>query len=124
MIMSDNINKITEPLTVEELVERIDWEKVDGLVPAIIQDVRSKLVLMLGYMSREALRMTVNKGLVTFWSRTQKKLWTKGETSGNVINVCSITPDCDNDTLLVKGIPTGPVCHTGDLTCWKEVPKN
>ncbi len=91
-----------------------------GLIPAIIQDQRSNKVLMLGYMNQESYDKTVQSGLVTFYSRTRKRLWPKGEESGNFLNVVSITPDCDQDTLLIKAIPVGPVCHTGADTCWDE----
>ncbi len=98
----------------------IDFEKMNGLVPAIIQDARTKNVLMLGYMNKEAYDKTVETNKVTFYSRTRKCLWTKGETSGNFLNVVSIQNDCDNDTLLIKVVPEGPVCHTGTDTCWGE----
>ena len=98
----------------------IDFEKMGGLVPAIIQDARTKNVLMLGFMNREAYEKTLATGLVTFWSRTRQCLWTKGETSGNVLRLVSIKSDCDNDTLLIKAEPAGPVCHTGTDTCWGE----
>lgn len=98
----------------------IDFDKMNGLVPAIIQDVRTKNVLMLGFMNREAYDVTTSTGKVTFFSRTKNRLWTKGEESGNFLNVVSIAADCDNDTLLVKVIPEGPVCHTGSDTCWNE----
>ena len=91
-----------------------------GLVPAIIQDQHSNKVLMLGFMNKEAYDKTVQTGQVTFFSRTRKRLWTKGEESGNFLNVVSITEDCDQDTLLIKAIPVGPVCHTGTDTCWDE----
>ena len=91
-----------------------------GLVPAIIQDQHSNKVLMLGFMNKEAYDKTVLTGQVTFFSRTRKRLWTKGEESGNFLNVVSITEDCDQDTLLIKAIPVGPVCHTGADTCWDE----
>jgi phosphoribosyl-ATP pyrophosphohydrolase/phosphoribosyl-AMP cyclohydrolase len=90
-----------------------------GLVPAIIQDDSTLQVLMLGYMNREAYDKTVATGRVTFWSRTRQTLWTKGETSGNYLEVVSITPDCDADTLLVRAIPHGPTCHTGSKNCFK-----
>ncbi|MCF0190967.1 MAG: bifunctional phosphoribosyl-AMP cyclohydrolase/phosphoribosyl-ATP diphosphatase HisIE [Marinilabiliaceae bacterium] len=92
----------------------------DGLIPAIIQDNKTGKVLMLGYMNEEAYKKTVAEGKVTFWSRTRKTLWTKGETSGNFLNVVSMAEDCDNDTLLIKVNPDGPVCHTGTDTCWGE----
>lgn len=93
---------------------------MDGLVPAIIQDNESLKVLMLGFMNEEAYNKTVETGKVTFYSRTKKRLWTKGETSGNFLNVVDIKNDCDNDTLLIKVNPVGPVCHTGSDTCWGE----
>jgi phosphoribosyl-AMP cyclohydrolase / phosphoribosyl-ATP pyrophosphohydrolase len=102
----------------------IDFEKVSGLVPAVIQDVDTNVVLMLGYMNQEALDKTLETKQVTFFSRTKKRLWTKGETSGNFMLVRSITVDCDNDTLLVKARPIGPVCHTGDDTCFGETNKS
>lgn len=98
----------------------IDFEKMDGLVPAIIQDAETKSVLMLGFMNKEAYDKTIETGKVTFYSRTRKTLWTKGETSGNFLNLVSIQNDCDNDTLLVKVNPTGPTCHKGTDTCWNE----
>lgn len=98
----------------------IDFDKMDGLVPAIIQDAKTRKVLMLGYMNQEAFRKTQETGRVTFWSRTRQTLWTKGETSGNYLNVVSISIDCDNDTLLIQANPQGPVCHTGADTCWGE----
>ena len=102
----------------------IDFNKMDGLVPAIIQDAKTLKVLMLGFMNEEAYNKTVETGKVTFYSRTRKALWTKGETSGNFLNVVSIANDCDNDTLLIKVNPAGPVCHTGADTCWNEVNEN
>ena len=99
----------------------IDFSKIEGdLVPAIIQDHYSNKVLMLGFMNREAYEKTVQTGRVTFFSRTRKRLWTKGEESGNFLNVVSITADCDQDSLLIKAVPAGPVCHTGADTCWEE----
>ena len=99
---------------------KIDFEKLGGLVPAIIQDAKTKNVLMLGFMNQEAYEKTVETKKVTFWSRTRQTLWTKGETSGNYLNLVSIQNDCDNDTLLVKVNPIGPTCHTGTDTCWGE----
>ncbi|RNC86282.1 MAG: bifunctional phosphoribosyl-AMP cyclohydrolase/phosphoribosyl-ATP diphosphatase HisIE [Winogradskyella sp.] len=100
---------------------KIDFNKnKDGLVPAIIQDVNTKNVLMLGYMNEEAFLKTKDTRLVTFFSRTKNRLWTKGEESGNVLNLIDIKLDCDNDTLLVKVNPQGPTCHTGTDTCWHE----
>ncbi|WP_047245380.1 bifunctional phosphoribosyl-AMP cyclohydrolase/phosphoribosyl-ATP diphosphatase HisIE [Maribacter thermophilus] len=98
-----------------------NWEKMsDGLVPAIIQDARTKNVLMLGYMNAEALKKTQESGKVTFYSRSKKRLWTKGEESGNFLNLVSIKNDCDNDSLLIMVNPVGPTCHTGTATCWGE----
>ncbi|MFM2306721.1 MAG: hypothetical protein RLZZ367_1390 [Bacteroidota bacterium] len=101
-----------------------DFEKLNGLVPAVIQDAATLRVLMLGFMNEEAYTKTVAENRVTFYSRTKNRLWTKGEESGNFLNVVSITTDCDNDTLLIKVNPVGPVCHTGTDTCWGEVNKD
>lgn len=98
----------------------IDFEKMGGLVPAIIQDAVTKNVLMLGFMNEEAYQKTMETRHVTFWSRTRNTLWTKGETSGHFLNLVSIQIDCDNDTLLVKVNPVGPTCHKGTDTCWGE----
>ena len=98
----------------------IDFEKMGGLVPAIVQDNVTRRVLMLGFMNKEAYEKTLELGKVTFFSRTKNRLWTKGEESGNFLNVIEILNDCDNDTLLIKAHPTGPVCHTGADTCWNE----
>lgn len=98
----------------------IDFEKSGGLVPAIIQDSATRQVLMLGYMNREAYEKTLQERRVTFWSRSRNCLWTKGETSGNFLELVDIKVDCDNDTLLVRAVPHGPVCHTGTDTCWGE----
>lgn len=98
----------------------IDFDKLGGLVPAIVQDARTKNVLMLGFMNREAYDKTIATGKVTFWSRSRNCLWTKGETSGNYLNLVEVMNDCDKDTLLVKAIPDGPTCHTGTDTCWGE----
>jgi len=92
----------------------------DGLLPVIVQDESTSKVLMLGFMNEEALQKTISEGKVTFYSRSRKKLWTKGEESGNLLLVKSILPDCDQDTLLIKAQPLGPVCHTGADTCWNE----
>ena len=99
---------------------KIDFEKGEGLVPAIIQDWSTNKVLMLGYMNEEALKKTKSEGKVTFYSRTKERLWTKGEVSGNYLNVKEVTADCDNDTLLIKAEPQGPTCHTGADTCFNE----
>ena len=100
---------------------KLDFEKMGGLIPAIIQDSCTGKVLMLGFMNEEALAKTEEIGKVTFYSRTKNRLWTKGETSGNYLNVVSIAADCDKDTLLIKVKPVGPVCHTGSDTCFGEV---
>ncbi len=100
---------------------KIDFKKYnDGLVPAIIQDVLTSKVLMLGYMNEEAFLKTNQSKQVTFFSRSKQRLWTKGEESGNFLNLVSIAVDCDNDALLIKVNPTGPVCHKGTDTCWAE----
>lgn len=99
---------------------KIDFDKMGGLVPAIIQDAVTKNVLMLGFMNEEAYQKTIDTKKVTFWSRTRNCLWTKGETSGNYLNLVDIRLDCDNDTLLVKVHPQGPTCHLGTDTCWGE----
>ena len=100
---------------------KIDFKKnPDGLIPAIIQDATSKNVLMLGYMNQEAFEKTQNTKKVTFFSRTKNRLWTKGEESGNFLNLVDIKLDCDNDTLLIQVNPVGPTCHTGSDTCWNE----
>lgn len=98
----------------------IDFDKMGGLVPAIIQDAVTRKVLMLGFMSEEAYQKTLATKHVTFWSRSRNTLWTKGETSGNFLNLVDIKVDCDNDTLLVQAHPDGPTCHTGSDTCWGE----
>lgn len=101
----------------------LDFSKLNGLVPAIIQDEKTNIVLMLGFMNPEALEKTRETGKVTFFSRTKNRLWTKGEESGNFLNVVSIKEDCDHDTLLIKAEPVGPVCHEGWDTCFNEVNK-
>ena len=102
-------------------ISQLDFEKTGGLIPAIIQDAETQNVLMLGYMNSESLAKTQVTGKVTFFSRSKNRLWTKGEESGNFLNVISIGVDCDNDTLLIKVNPVGPVCHTGSDTCFEEV---
>lgn len=99
---------------------KIDFEKTNGLVPAVIQDANTKNVLMLGYMNAEALAKTEETGKVTFFSRTKNRLWTKGEESGNFLALKEIKLDCDNDTLLIQVDPVGPTCHKGTDTCWAE----
>jgi len=106
-----------------EDISQIDFTKTGGLVPAIIQDAETQNVLMLGFMNEESLAKTREIGKVTFFSRTKQRLWTKGEESGNFLQVVSIAVDCDKDTLLIKVNPVGPVCHLGDDTCFEEVNK-
>jgi len=103
-----------------EQIDSLAWDKGDGLLPAIIQDARSGMVLMLGYMNREALRATLSEGRVTFFSRSKNRLWTKGETSGHFLNVVSVQADCDNDALLITANPQGPTCHSGAQSCFGE----
>ncbi|WP_455669987.1 bifunctional phosphoribosyl-AMP cyclohydrolase/phosphoribosyl-ATP diphosphatase HisIE [Phocaeicola faecalis] len=98
----------------------LDFEKMNGLIPAIIQDDYTQKVLMLGFMNEEAYKKTVETGKVTFFSRTKNRLWTKGEVSGIILQEISIIADCDKVTLLIKAVPAGPVCHTGTDTCWGE----
>jgi phosphoribosyl-AMP cyclohydrolase / phosphoribosyl-ATP pyrophosphohydrolase len=102
----------------EEL--RLNFDKMQGLLPAVVQHHQTKDVLMVGFMNADAWEATQRKGLVTFWSRERQVLWTKGETSGNVLRVRRVWTDCDNDTLLVEADPAGPVCHTGNPTCFFE----
>lgn len=102
------------------MIDTVNFDKLQGLVPAIIQDAKTQQVLMLGFMDREALEKTIRDKRVTFRSRTRQTLWQKGETSGNYLELVSIQTDCDNDTLLIKARPTGPVCHTGMHTCFQE----
>jgi phosphoribosyl-AMP cyclohydrolase / phosphoribosyl-ATP pyrophosphohydrolase len=99
---------------------KLDFDKLNGLIPAIIQDIKTDKVLMLGFMNKEAYQKTVDTKLVTFYSRTKIRLWTKGEESGNFLEVEEIIQDCDSDTLLIKVTPRGPVCHTGSDTCFGE----
>ena len=101
-------------------METLNYSKLGGLVPAVVQDARTHQVLMVGFMNPEALEKTLAEKKVTFWSRTKKRLWQKGETSGNFLEFVSLQPDCDNDSLLIKAIPHGPVCHTNTFTCFGE----
>jgi phosphoribosyl-AMP cyclohydrolase len=114
-----------EIVLTKEFIDRINYDD-RGLVPAIVQDDNDGTVLMLGYMNADSLQMTLDKGLVTFWSRSRQKYWTKGETSGNTLQLVSLYTDCDSDTLLVKAIPQGPTCHTGKRSCfsWELDPQN
>jgi phosphoribosyl-ATP pyrophosphohydrolase/phosphoribosyl-AMP cyclohydrolase len=101
-------------------VTKVDWDKGNGLLPAIIQDAADGAVLMLGYMNRDALAETMASNRVTFWSRSKGRLWTKGESSGNFLALRAVSVDCDGDTLLILAEPAGPACHTGTRTCWGE----
>ena len=103
-------------------IERVDWSKNDGLVPAIVQHAGSGRVLMLGYMDRAALAATLARGRVVFFSRSRQRLWEKGETSGNFLQLIDLRCDCDADTLLVIATPAGPVCHTGSASCFGDEP--
>ena len=107
------------PLTLDE-IEGLDWTKMEGLVPAAVQDRKSGQLLMLGYMSREALAVTLTTGRVTFWSRSRDRLWTKGETSGHFLSLAAIHVDCDEDALLVLAERQGPTCHLGSSSCFGE----
>lgn len=102
--------------------DALDWEKQGGLLPAIVQDAVTQRVLMLGYMDRAALAMTVDSRKVTFYSRSKKRLWSKGEGSGHVLDLVSIAADCDRDTLLVQAHPRGPTCHLGTVSCFADAP--
>lgn len=102
----------------EDQFEALAWEKMDGLLPAVVQDASTGRVLMLGYMNRVALAATLSSRKVTFYSRSKQRLWQKGETSGNVLRLSSVAPDCDNDALLVLADPAGPTCHTGATSCF------
>lgn len=97
---------------------KLNFTKLNGLIPAIIQDYKTKEVLMLGFMNEQALNKTIEEKVVTFFSRTKQRLWTKGETSGNFLKVIEVSTDCDNDTILILAQPTGAVCHTGNRTCF------
>ena len=103
------------------MIRKPDFTKnIDGLLPAIVQDVNTSKVLMQGYMNAEAYEISMKSGKVTFYSRSKKRLWTKGETSKNYLNLVEVLVDCDGDSLLIKALPDGPACHTGDDTCWQE----
>ena len=105
-------------MIMKNLIKQIDWGKNNGLVPAIVQDAANGAVLMLGYMSRESLEKTLKTGQMWFYSRSRKRLWMKGETSGNFLKVLEILPDCDRDVVLIKSLPAGPTCHTGAYSCF------
>ena len=114
-------NSIPPEIIPFDLKKNLDFSKsADGLLPVIIQDAETRQVLMLGYMNTEALEKTLADGVITFFSRSKQRLWTKGETSSNFLNVVDIKADCDKDTLLIKAKPDGPTCHTGSDTCWDE----
>ncbi len=104
-------------MTIDE-IDALAWDKMDGLLPALVQDHATGQVLMLGYMDRAALAQTQESGKVTFFSRSKQRLWTKGETSGNTLDLVSVTPDCDHDALLVRAVPNGPTCHLGTTSCF------
>ncbi|MCW1360151.1 bifunctional phosphoribosyl-AMP cyclohydrolase/phosphoribosyl-ATP diphosphatase HisIE [Campylobacter jejuni] len=108
----------------ENLNEKINWQKVDGLIPAIIQDAKTCEVLMLGFMDQKALEKSLESKKVVFFSRTKNRLWMKGEESGNFLNIVDLSLDCDNDTLLILANPMGPTCHTGDISCFEKLSKN
>lgn len=103
-----------------EQIDALDWNKSDGLIPAIVQDARTGRVLMLGYMNRDALRKTLAEKRVTFFSRSKNRLWTKGETSSNFLHLIDVAADCDDDTLLVTANPDGPTCHKGTVSCFGD----
>ncbi len=102
------------------MIEKLQFDKLNGIVPAIIQDADDGTVLMVGFMNREAVEQTLRDRQVIFWSRTKQRLWKKGETSGNILHVVSVVTDCDNDSLLITVKPSGPVCHTGERSCFPE----
>lgn len=104
----------------EQQLAQLDWEKTANLMPVIVQHAQSGEVLMLGYMNQDALTQTIDSGKVTFFSRSKQRLWTKGESSGHFLNLVSITPDCDNDTLLILANPIGPTCHLGNSSCFAD----
>jgi phosphoribosyl-ATP pyrophosphohydrolase/phosphoribosyl-AMP cyclohydrolase len=103
-------------------IATLAWDKMDGLIPAAVQDADTDQLLMLGYMDRAALQATLDNGLVTFFSRSKQRLWRKGETSGNVLELVAIAPDCDSDALLVRARPNGPTCHLGTESCFGDLP--
>lgn len=107
-----------------ELIQSVNWQKVGGLLPVIVQDFKSSEVLMLGYMNEEALRQSLAQRKVVFFSRTKQRLWLKGEESGHFLNIVEMGLDCDKDTLLVLANPVGSTCHTGDISCFESVSKN
>lgn len=104
----------------QDNIQQLDWQKMDNLIPAIVQDANSGKVLMQGYMNPEAVQATLTLRQVTFYSRSKLRLWTKGETSNNTLSLVEITADCDQDSILVLALPKGPTCHTGTETCWSS----
>ncbi len=113
-----------EVLPSRQALEQLDWSKGDGLLPVVVQDADTLAVLMLGYANAESLAVTLQTGQMTFYSRSKQRLWTKGESSGNVLTVLAVRIDCDNDTLLVTARPAGPTCHTGADSCFERAPGN
>ena len=113
-----------EVLPSREALQTLDWAKGDGLLPVVVQDADSLAVLMLGYANAESLALTLETGHMTFYSRSKKRLWTKGESSGNVLAVVAVRVECDRDTLLVSARPAGPTCHTGSESCFAQAPGN
>ncbi len=113
-----------EVLPARESLEQLDWAKGDGLLPVVVQDADTLAVLMLGYANPESLALTLETGRMTFYSRSKQRLWTKGESSGNVLEVVAVRVDCDRDTLLVSARPAGPTCHTGSESCFAQAPGN
>lgn len=113
-----------EVLPSRESLEQLDWAKGDGLLPVVVQDADTLAVLMLGYANAESLALTTETGQMTFYSRSRQRLWTKGESSGNVLAVVAVRVDCDRDTLLVSARPAGPTCHTGSESCFARAPGN
>lgn len=110
-------------MKIDEIAD-LDWNKGDGLLPAIVQHAGTGALLMLGYMNRQALRTTLSGGRVTFFSRSREELWTKGETSGNFLEVVAVSADCDRDAILVQALPAGPVCHTGSANCFPQATRS
>lgn len=113
-----------EVLPSHEALDGLDWNKGDGLLPVVVQDADTLTVLMLGYANAESLALTLATGYMTFYSRSKQRLWTKGESSGNVLAVVAVRIDCDSDTLLVSARPAGPTCHTGSESCFAQAPGN
>ena len=111
-------------MNINSIIDKIDFSKLNGLVPVVVQDIRNRDIRMVGFANREALQKTINLGRATFWSRTREKIWTKGETSGNFLEIVDIIADCDYDSLLYKVIPHGPTCHTGKISCFHNMLKS